>query len=1124
MLHCRRTPVHRYSFLLKLTTNNRSFVAGKIFFAIPLFLFCTFGFFGPCYGQLVIGQVYDKVLGSFTSVSNGQSQWLDLDNDNDLDLIYNGHTKLYETATLVYENQGGTFVLVNSTLPNLTYGGFAAGDYDRDGDLDFLASGAIVGFPNTVNDFITAIYRNDGNFAFTKQYEFQPLTRSVMGWFDIDNDEDLDFIVAGNPDNQFYSAKTLLYENTGTGFTEIKNSNLPNCYECALDFADANGDGITDVAMSSAYSTELWLNNGQKIFKKDNSAFETITNGKMKFGDFDNDGDQDIAFTGDFSNYARTLIYENQNGNSKNAFVLRSDIALADMVASTNSGIRWFDYNNDGLLDLLVTGNQSHRLFRNNGLGNFTETMEPAFDPLHGYAVDTGDFDNDGDIDICFQGYFFTNPNSNSGPFSGYFKNTLKTGAPKTNTPPIAPSSATFSEQSFRREVRFSWDGGSDAETPQAGLTYNFYLRNDQKKIVIPNADLSTGFLTTSNPANGFGQHGFVNNVPEGNLYYSVQTIDGGKLASAFSSEKSFFHFNGPEAVKAEIIDATHAKLTWLDRSTLETSFKIMRSTSPDGNFATVATLPANSVTYTDDFTFATETHYYYRITSYDASHTSPYDSLVLVIPTAPTNLVAQSVHGTLIQLSWSDNSLYETGFKLERKLTGDPTFSTLVILDPNTENYEDNSVSPCARYEYRLTAISENGGLAPATSGPAKTNCLPVATNFQKEFLEDSKLVLSTGEFENNYSDADPGENLAALEVVDLPDYGTLLLSGVPVKVSEQIPAAALNNLTFEPDPNFNGTTTLVAYVNDGIDKSADVLTVTIIVISVNDPPAFELPATKTVDEDFYWTEVANAVLSNIPYESDITTYSISPSSSEIVNASINKYSGEILFTAKKDQFGQVEFTVTANDGNESNNTFSRKLNVMIKPVNDPPQIGYIPAIVLSGGEVYGPVLLNITDPDNTLSLSNLSAHSLDQTFIKDSNITFTTNTFGEFLMSLDTERKQGLTQFNIHVTDGLEFADAYVQLLLTEPLIVAVGETISEHVNVYPNPFTSDLHISIDGNVPRGAHAVLVDVLGREITRTELGSNYTLLNGSDIAPGLYRMIIATDRSVYGQLLVVKK
>jgi hypothetical protein len=92
--------------------------------------------------------------------ANGTAAWGDFDNDNDLDLLLTG-AGVSSTDTLLFRNQGGSFIQVTAGLPNIYESAAAWGDYDLDGDLDLALSGLF----GTVED--TRIYRNDGNGIFT---------------------------------------------------------------------------------------------------------------------------------------------------------------------------------------------------------------------------------------------------------------------------------------------------------------------------------------------------------------------------------------------------------------------------------------------------------------------------------------------------------------------------------------------------------------------------------------------------------------------------------------------------------------------------------------------------------------------------------------------------------------------------------------------------------------------------------------------------------------------------------------------------------------------------------------------------------------------------------------------
>jgi hypothetical protein len=76
-----------------------------------------------------------------------------------------------------------------SGLAGVNEGGVAWGDYDRDGDLDLLMTGAHLPGPPFI---ISRIYQNDGHGAFTEvEAGQQPMLWGGCAWVDADNDGDL---------------------------------------------------------------------------------------------------------------------------------------------------------------------------------------------------------------------------------------------------------------------------------------------------------------------------------------------------------------------------------------------------------------------------------------------------------------------------------------------------------------------------------------------------------------------------------------------------------------------------------------------------------------------------------------------------------------------------------------------------------------------------------------------------------------------------------------------------------------------------------------------------------------------------------------------------------------------
>jgi hypothetical protein len=116
---------------------------------------------------------------------------------------------------------------------------------------------------------------------------------------------------------------------------------------------------------------------------------------------------------------ASAIQFENTIGPSKITFKLKNSVSPERYTFETmTGGVAVFDYDNDGLLDIFFTNgaaipslaksdpSYSNRLFRNNGDGTFTDVTEKAGLQGIGYSmgVAAGDYDNDGFVDLYITG------------------------------------------------------------------------------------------------------------------------------------------------------------------------------------------------------------------------------------------------------------------------------------------------------------------------------------------------------------------------------------------------------------------------------------------------------------------------------------------------------------------------------------------------------------------------------------------------------------------------------------------------------------------------------------------------------------------------------------------------
>ena len=395
-------------YLIQKTTFTKLFSKSVSF----LYSMMAFGFLFIVVGlPSSFAQTFSELEGTgLPGVFQSSAAWGDYDNDGDLDILLTGRSGSGRMST-IYTNDGdGTFTELEGVgLPGVSSSSAAWGDYDNDGDLDILLTGY------TGSGRMSAIYTNDGDGTFTELEEvaLPGVSSSSATWGDYDNDGDLDILLAGYTGSGNIST---IYTNDGDGtFTEL------------------TGAGLTD-----------------------------ITAAKVAWGDYDNDSDLDILLTGDTGSGRISTIYTNDGGGNF------SELKGAGLTGVSGSAA-WGDYDNDGDLDILMAGTPGHgrisKIYTNDGDGTFTELEGAGLTGVSESSADWGDYDNDGDLDILLTG------NLVPGLISTIYTNTIYTNNASTaNTVPQEPTNLTAIPNNDEGSVAFNWDAATDAAGSFAGL------------------------------------------------------------------------------------------------------------------------------------------------------------------------------------------------------------------------------------------------------------------------------------------------------------------------------------------------------------------------------------------------------------------------------------------------------------------------------------------------------------------------------------------------------------------------------------------------------------------------------------------------------------------------------
>jgi len=380
--------------------------------------------------------------------------FLDYDNDGwmDIYLVNSGPADFFQPAkplrnALYHNNRDGTFtdVTEKAGVAGGTFGmGVAAGDYDNDGwpDLFVTSYGKCLLYRNNRDGTFSDVTRKAG-------LETPGWTTSAV-WFDYDNDGKLDLFVCSFVDygpqahrscgqNQmgrnyyciprfFKGTASFLYHNNGDGtFREVREATgIAKSIGKGLGVvaADINNDGLMDLFVANdTVQNFLFVNRGRKfeeIALPAEVAFSAEGQPRSGMGvdaaDVFGSGYQDL-FVANVDQEMFSL-YRNQKDETFRDVAHANEVARATRLLS-GWGMKFFDYDNDGSLDLILANGHPDDMIENYSpsvkyreplllfhqekgkLRDVSADAGPAFGRSYAArGLATGDFNNDGLVDV----------------------------------------------------------------------------------------------------------------------------------------------------------------------------------------------------------------------------------------------------------------------------------------------------------------------------------------------------------------------------------------------------------------------------------------------------------------------------------------------------------------------------------------------------------------------------------------------------------------------------------------------------------------------------------------------------------------------------------------------------
>lgn len=483
--------------------------------------------------NFTVAQIYQEhMIPSLTPVGHSATAWADYNNDGYLDFIITGQKSNGDYTTELFRNNRDgpdrypTFTLYYSFTP-VVHGSIVWGDINHDTYLDFHLTGK-----TSSGQSISELYINQGDETFLLHpAPLEGVSHSAATFTDFDHDGDLDLAYTG-VNNQRKSVLKF-YKNQDNTFHEVVTS-LPGFSHGSLEASDYNHDGYSDLLITGllddgSKASHIYRNPGDFTFTKINTTLASIAFGNASWGDYNHDGYPDILLSGvGEGGIPVSKVYK----NNKNEVFTEILVSLDPL---SNSSAVWLDYNNDGALDIFLSGlkgsNAENMLYENNGHDSFSLVSNTGILKVYDGDISITDHDRDGNQDLLITGF------NNMGVQSKLYTNTLA----NLNITPAIPAEPHVMAQ--EDSVVLNWQPASDTETATEGLSYEIYIGTSPQEtdIIVPSSFISDGqrkilrvgsqsYVTTYT----------VKNLPEGRYYWAVQAIDASLKGSSFSSLDSF--------------------------------------------------------------------------------------------------------------------------------------------------------------------------------------------------------------------------------------------------------------------------------------------------------------------------------------------------------------------------------------------------------------------------------------------------------------------------------------------------------------------------------------------------------------------------------------------------------
>jgi titin len=310
------------------------------------------------------------------------------------------------------------------------------------------------------------------------------------------------------------------------------------------------------------------------------------------------------------------------------------------------------------------------------------------------------------------------------------------------------------------------------------------------------------------------------------NYTYKVRAFTELNLSDYAAEVSTATTFPAPTNLVATATSDQSITLSWSDNCSFEDGYEIWRKVG-SGSYEILDSTAANGTAYADSWLTYGE-NYTYKVRAFTELNISNYSNeepiVLIILP--PSDLILTALNDQVMQLSWSDNCLFEAGQELWRQ-AGAGSFAFLDSLNTDVTAYNDSSLTYSESYSYKLRSftIQNVSAFSDSVSG---VTVFPAPSNLSADVLNDHQVELTWDDncgFEDGY-EIQQLEGAGEWEIIDsVQANGSMYtISGLTYGVSYEFKVKAFTDINSSDfSDSVTGSTVFPAPSNLSILQSGD-------------------------------------------------------------------------------------------------------------------------------------------------------------------------------------------------------------------------------------------------------------------------------------------------------------